>query len=102
LEQFFRDLDVPCERHSIAPGRDNLLARDDAAQSRRRLVFDAHQDTVPTDGMTIEPFRPVIDGDRLYGRGSCDIKGGMASMLSAFSPLVRGAPRGAGLGHIAR
>jgi acetylornithine deacetylase/succinyl-diaminopimelate desuccinylase family protein len=94
LERFFRDLGVPCERQTIAPGRDNLLARYAAPQARRLLVFDAHQDTVPTDGMTIDPFQPVIEGDRLYGRGSCDIKGGMAAMLTAFARLVRERPGG--------
>jgi acetylornithine deacetylase/succinyl-diaminopimelate desuccinylase family protein len=94
LERFFRELGVAYERQTIAPGRDNLLARYEAPQSRRLLVFDAHQDTVPTDGMTIDPFAPVIEGDRLYGRGSCDIKGGMAAMLSGFARLVRERPSG--------
>jgi acetylornithine deacetylase/succinyl-diaminopimelate desuccinylase-like protein len=79
---------------TVAPGRDNVLARYEGPDSRRTLLFDAHQDTVPTDGMTIDPFRPVIEGDRLYGRGSCDIKGGMAAMLTAFARLVRERPRG--------
>src|SRR5262249_43285111 len=36
-----------------------------------------------------------IENGRLYGRGSCDIKGGMAAMLAAFARLVREKPRGA-------
>jgi acetylornithine deacetylase/succinyl-diaminopimelate desuccinylase family protein len=94
LERFFGDLGVRCERQTIAPGRDNLLAHYEAPQGRRLLLFDAHQDTVPTDGMTIDPFNPLIEGDRLFGRGACDIKGGMAAMLSAFARLVRERPRG--------
>jgi acetylornithine deacetylase len=58
-------------------------------------MFEAHQDTVPTDNMTIEPFTPRVENGRLYGRGSCDIKGGMASMLAAFARLAREKPRGA-------
>ena len=94
LERWFRELGVPCERQTVAPGRDNLLARYEAPDARRTLLFDAHQDTVPTDGMTIPPFVPVIEAGRLYGRGSCDIKGGMAAMLVAFARLVRERPRG--------
>ncbi len=94
LEQFFRDLGVSCVRQTIAPGRENLIARYEAPEARRTLLFDAHQDTVPTDGMTIEPFGAVIEGNRLYGRGACDIKGGMAAMLIAFARLVRERPAG--------
>ena len=94
LERWFRELGAPFERQTIAPGRDNLLARYDAPDARRTLLFDAHQDTVPTDGMTIPPFVPEIAAGRLYGRGACDIKGGMAAMLVAFARLVRERPKG--------
>lgn len=94
LERFFRDVGSTCTRQPVAPGRENLVARYEAPQGRHLLLFDAHQDTVPTDGMTIDPFVPKIEGRRLYGRGSCDIKGGMAAMLTAFARLVRERPRG--------
>lgn len=95
LERFFRNLGVPFQRQTVAPGRDNILARCDISGSRRTLLFEAHQDTVPVDGMTIEPFTPHIENGRLYGRGSCDIKGGMAAMLGAFARLVCERPKGA-------
>ncbi len=44
--------------------------------------------------MTIPPFEPRIDRGRLYGRGSCDVKGSMAAMLTAFARLVRERPTG--------
>jgi acetylornithine deacetylase ArgE len=92
LQAFLRDLGVPCERQPIAPLRDNVVARFEAADARRTLVFEAHQDTVPTDGMTIDPFGARIENGRLYGRGACDIKGGMAAMLTAFARVVREKP----------
>ncbi len=94
LEGWFRDVGARHERHTVAPGRDNILAWYEAPGARRLILFDVHQDTVPTDGMTIPPFEPVIDGGRLYGRGSCDVKGSMAAMLSAFGRLVRERPSG--------
>jgi len=94
LSAWFRNLGVDVERRTIAPGRDNLLARYDAPSSGRTLLFDAHQDTVPIDGMTIDPFRPDVVGDQLYGRGSCDVKGGMTAMLLALARLVKERPRG--------
>jgi len=94
LEQWFRNLGVAVERQAAAPGRDNLIARYEAPGSRTTILFDAHQDTVPTDGMTIPAFDPVIRDGKLYGRGSCDVKGGMAAMLDAFARLVRERPAG--------
>ena len=94
LEAWFRDLRVECRRTVVSPGRDNLVARYEAPGSRRTILFDVHQDTVPTDGMTIPPFEPTIAGGRLSGRGACDVKGSMAAMLSAFARLVRERPAG--------
>jgi acetylornithine deacetylase/succinyl-diaminopimelate desuccinylase-like protein len=94
LEAWFRGLGVACRRQPISPGRDNLLAWYEAPAARRTILFDVHQDTVPTDGMTVPPFEPTIEGGRLFGRGSCDVKGSMAAMLAAFARLVRERPAG--------
>jgi acetylornithine deacetylase len=95
LRDFFQDLGVAFEIQPVAPLRENIVARWEAPDARRTIVFEAHQDTVPTDGMTIDPFGAKIENGRMYGRGSCDIKGGMAAMLAAFARLVREKPRGA-------
>jgi acetylornithine deacetylase len=94
LEQFFRSLGVPFERQSVAPQRDNIVARLDIPGAHRTLMLEAHQDTVPVDGMIVEPFGAKIEGNKLYGRGACDIKGGMAAMLACFARLVREKPKG--------
>jgi acetylornithine deacetylase ArgE len=95
LEDFFRGLGVRSERQPVAPQRDNILAFYEPAGARRTLILEVHQDTVPTDGMTIDPFAARVEDGRLYGRGACDVKGGMAAMLSAFARLVREKPAGA-------
>jgi acetylornithine deacetylase len=95
LEDYFKRLGVPCERQPVAPGRDNIVARTTLANAPATIVFEAHQDTVPIDNMTIAPFEGKIEGNRLYGRGACDIKGGMTAMLTAFARLVRDKPAGA-------
>jgi acetylornithine deacetylase len=89
LEDFFRSLGVAWQRQPVAPERDNIFAWTDAPDAAGTLILEAHQDTVPTDNMTIEPFAARIEGGRLYGRGACDIKGGMAAMLAAFARVVR-------------
>jgi acetylornithine deacetylase ArgE len=95
LEDLFRNLGVAYERQPVAPLRENIIARYDSPGARRTLMLEAHQDTVPIDNMTIEPFGARIEDGRLYGRGACDIKGGMAAMLAAFARVVREKPRGA-------
>src|SRR5437879_9279078 len=93
LEQFFRSLGVPFERQPVAPQRENIVARLDMPGAKRTLILEAHQDTVPVDGMIVEPFGAKIEGNKLFGRGACDIKGGMSAMLACFAKLVREKPK---------
>jgi acetylornithine deacetylase len=88
LVDFLRSHNLEVERHEVAPGRSNVLAKLDGRPGSPVVVLDAHQDTVPVDGMTVEPFRPVIRDGRVYGRGACDVKGGMAAMLDAMVRLA--------------
>ncbi len=95
LENLFRELGVRYQRQTVEPQRDNIIARLDGRFRPSRapvLLFDAHQDTVPVTGMTIEPWTPVVREDRIYGRGACDIKGGLAAMLVAFARLAAEPP----------
>lgn len=95
LVQRFTAAGIPWARQPVAPGRDNVVARLEATRTDAPvLLWDAHQDTVPPDGMTIEPFTPAIRDGRLHGRGACDVKGGMAAMLAALDRL-RDRPRDA-------
>jgi acetylornithine deacetylase len=52
------------------------------------LIFCAHLDTVGTQGMTIPPFEPKLEGNRVYGRGSYDMKGSAAAIMSAVAALA--------------
>lgn len=81
---------VPWARQPVAAGRDNIVARLEArCPNAPTLLWDAHQDTVPAEGMTIDPFTPGVRDGRLYGRGACDVKGGLAAMLVAIERLAR-------------
>ena len=91
LQAFFESVSADCERIEVSPGRDNVIARFDNG-SDVTILLDVHQDTVPVDGMTISPFAPVIKGGKLFGRGACDVKGGMAAMLHSFRRLIREQP----------
>ena len=89
LVQRFSAAGLPWARQPVAPGRDNLLARLEATvPGAPTILWDAHQDTVPVDGMTIDPFLPLVRDGRLQGRGACDVKGGMAAMLVGLERLI--------------
>jgi acetylornithine deacetylase/succinyl-diaminopimelate desuccinylase family protein len=93
LESVLRGLGVRYERTEVQPGRDNLVAYyRPPNHSARTILWEAHQDTVPVDGMIIDPFAAKIEGDKLYGRGACDVKAGGVAMLTAFARLVESKP----------
>lgn len=95
LESFLAGIGARCRRQPVAPGRDNLVAELSWPGSGRSVMLEAHQDTVPVDGMTVPPFDAEVRNGRLYGRGACDVKGGMAAILAAMECLAAERPKGA-------
>lgn len=73
----------PWLRQTVHQGRDNLVAVVRGAEPAA-ILWEAHQDTVGTEGMRIEPFAAESRDGRIWGRGACDVKGGMAAMLAAL------------------
>ncbi|MBI4551872.1 MAG: M20 family metallopeptidase [Candidatus Latescibacteria bacterium] len=88
LDERLKSLDFTVERivYRDAAGVEkvSLVAR--KGRGRGGLALLGHCDTVPADGWEFDPFRAVIRGDKLYGRGSCDMKGALACMLAAAEP----------------
>lgn len=73
-------------------GRPQLAARLRGAGGSRSLLLNGHIDAVsaePVDQWTSHPHRPEVRDGLLYGRGSCDMKGGIAGMLFAVETLRR-------------
>ena len=79
----------------IGPGRVNLSARLPGTGERPGLAMSAHFDTigVERDKWSRDPFGGEIDGQFLYGRGSADMKGGMAAMALSLIDLARAGVR---------
>jgi acetylornithine deacetylase len=88
--------DLPATRYPIPDGyhfhgRPQLVARRAGADGGRRLLFNGHVDVVspePRDQWTSDPFRAGVRDGRLYGRGACDMKGGVAAMVFATEVLT--------------
>jgi acetylornithine deacetylase len=71
-------------------GRPNLAARIPGAGGGRSLILSGHIDTVPAgaEPWTRDPFGAAIEGNRLYGRGSNDMKAGVATNLFVAETLA--------------
>jgi acetylornithine deacetylase ArgE len=85
FERFFEQRGIETVRQNVLPGRSNVIARLPGRNSGRRVVMEAHMDTASITGMSIPPFEPLVQDGRLYGRGSCDTKGGLAAMMHALA-----------------
>lgn len=77
---------VTCEVMSAKPGRPNLIATIDSGLPGPSLLLTGHLDVVPAieDEWTRPPFDPVVVDGELWGRGTVDMKGGLAALLTVF------------------
>jgi acetylornithine deacetylase len=87
IAEVFREFHLEPDVVELDPGRFNVVAVLKGAGEGRSLMFNGHMDTVGVQGMTA-PFSAEIRHGRLYGRGSQDMKGGLAAMLAAAKALV--------------
>ncbi|CAN5198863.1 ArgE/DapE family deacylase [soil metagenome] len=71
------------ELQDAAVGRQNLFARIGVPRGGRSLMFNGHLDVVGTEGMIHPPFAAEERDGRMYGRGSADMKAGIAAMCAA-------------------
>lgn len=97
IEQALRAMGVPVTRHEFAPDRPALVATVGAGEAG--LLFVGHMDTVAVGeraAWSVEPFAATVRGGRLYGRGACDNKGGIAVAATVVGVLHEIAPDLAG------
>jgi len=75
----------------------NLVARHEGAQPGECVHFNSHHDVVEVGhGWTRDPFGGELEGDRIYGRGACDMKGGLAASIIATEAYIALNPDHAG------
>lgn len=79
----------------VMPGRRNIMAVIPCQSQNPDLVFVCHMDTVPVgNDWTGSPFDAVESDGRIYGRGACDMKSGLACALTAFADTALSVSRG--------
>ncbi|HYL99436.1 MAG TPA: M20/M25/M40 family metallo-hydrolase [Blastocatellia bacterium] len=82
-----RSIGLDVEITEAAPGRPNVVGVLEGRLPGPALMFCGHLDTVGVEGMK-SPFDPVQRDGRIYGRGSQDMKGGVAAMIGAARKLA--------------
>ena len=98
VESHLRSLDFQIERQEFLDPfgvpKVNVIGR--KGSGRGGVAYFSHTDVVPADTWSVPsdesfpthgPFEPTVRNNRLYGRGSCDMKGSIAAMLAAVSRL---------------
>jgi len=83
-----KSLGLEVTTYELGPGRLNVVGILKGTGNGRSLLLNAHMDTVGVEGMTIDPFGAEIRDGLLYGRGSQDMKGSLAAMISTAKALV--------------
>jgi len=75
----------------------NIIARHEGKYAGECVHFNSHTDVVDTgDGWTVDPFAGVVREGRIYGRGACDMKGGLAASIVAAEAFIDTFPEYAG------
>jgi acetylornithine deacetylase/succinyl-diaminopimelate desuccinylase family protein len=73
---------------SVKGSRFNVIATLEGKGHGKSLMLNGHMDTVGVSYVKGKPFRPTFKAGRMYGRGSCDMKGALAAMMSTMLALA--------------
>ena len=87
LADELREIGADTTLQDVAPDRQNVVGELRFGEGPT-VLLEGHMDTKPVEGMTIEPFDGAIREGRLWGRGSADMKSGVAAMLVAMRTLA--------------
>jgi acetylornithine deacetylase len=90
---WLEDAGLEVEVEEVTPGRFNTVGIARGSGGGRALLLNAHLDTVGVAGMD-RPFEPAVEDGRLHGRGSYDMKAGLAAIMLAGADAARAALRG--------
>ncbi len=98
LERILADAGLETSVYVFAPDRANLIARLGAGSATPPLCFTGHVDTVPLGNAAwrVDPFAGEIIDGKLYGRGTADMKCGVAAFVAAICGVADRLRSGAG------
>lgn len=94
VKKIFGSQKIRYTTHEKQKGRTNVIGRIGDPKKGPSIMINCHMDTVPAgNGWKTDPFKLVQKGDTLFGRGVCDNKGQLASMLLASKELKKLEPK---------
>ena len=93
--EWLRGWGLTVDTSEVAAGRWNVVGSLEGVGVGPTLLLNGHLDTVGVAGMSVQPFGGDLKDRRLWGRGSCDMKGGVAALLAAAAKVAREPPPGA-------
>jgi acetylornithine deacetylase len=97
LAEVYREIGCKVEFIEKEPGRANLVGTLEGTGGGRSLIFNGHIDVVPVgdpaDWKFGDPFSGKVEDGKLYGRGSCDMKGGVVAQSQAIAAIRRSGAR---------
>jgi len=89
LKEFLEDEGIDVKLRKVEKDRPNVIAVVKGSGRGKSLMLNGHTDTVPPYDMDIPPFTPKVQGGKLFGRGSLDMKGGLGAMAMTLVALDR-------------
>lgn len=93
LDKALRAIGAQVHLIEVAPGRPNLVAHLGGTPDAPGILFLGHSDVVPAGpGWAHDPFVPRQEDGLLYGRGTTDMKGGLAAVVTAMAAVHAEAP----------
>lgn len=87
VARWLSDHGISTHLEDAAPGRPNVIGVLRGSGGGKSLMLNAHMDTVGVEGME-RPHAPYVENGTLYGRGSYDMKGGLAACMLALAKLT--------------
>ena len=89
VSKWFSDRDFEVTRLEERSGRPSIVAVSKGATSDRKIMLNGHMDTVTIASYEGEPLNPIRKDGNVYGRGTFDMKGGLAAMMVAANRAAK-------------
>ena len=91
LESYLKSLGMKVLLQKVLPNRPNIIAEVIGDEVGKSIMFTGHVDTVPVGDIkkwSMDPYSAIIKDNKLFGRGSTDMKGAIASMIIAMKFIM--------------